>query len=97
MTNHHEAGEDIFRLPPVSLLRMPPCEEEEAGGEEYVTDHDTESEMGEEDNSDPLISSVDASSAPVANLLYLSDQVRTRDNVGAGSLGMYDCIHGDHL
>lgn len=78
MSDRHEASDDMFRLPPVSLLRMPLCEEEGTGAEGGMMDHDTESEMGEgeEDNPDPLMSSEDANSTPVAaNLLYLSDQV----------------------
>lgn len=87
MTDRHEASEDMFRLPPVSLLRTPPCEEADGGlgaaggaggaGEVCVGDQDTESEMGEgeEDPSDPLLSSEDAGSTQAANLLYLSDQV----------------------
>ena len=78
MSDRHEASDDMFRLPPVSLLRMPPNEEEGSGSESCAADQDTESEMGEVEEDvhpDPLISS---GSAVPANLLYLSDQVRKR-------------------
>ncbi len=82
MGDRHETSEEMFRLPPVSLLRMPPCEEEAgSGGEGFLgADQDTESEMGEteEDSSLLLVPSGLESSSTVptgSNLLYLSDQV----------------------
>ena len=82
MSDRREASEEMFRLPPVSLLRMPPCEEEASSsvGEGFTGgDQDTESEMGEteEDSSLMLVpSGLDSSTGPGAsNLLYLSDQV----------------------
>lgn len=78
MSARHESGEEMFRLPPVSLLRMPPCEEEGAsGGESCLADQDTESELGESEEDASLLlgsSGLDAV-PPGSNLLYLSDQV----------------------
>ncbi len=81
MSDRREASEEMFRLPPVSLLRMPPCEEEasSSGGEGFAGGNDTESEMGETEEDASLIlvpSGLDSSTVPGAsNLLYLSDQV----------------------
>lgn len=81
MSDRHETSDDMFRLPPVSLLRMPPCEEE-GSGEGFNTDQDTESELGEAEEDSSLVLGplppMDATSAVPAdsNLLYLSDQVR---------------------
>ena len=75
MSDRHETSEEMFRLPPVSLLRMPPCDEE-VGGDGGVADQDTESEMGEGEDEALAPSMEHASSlAAGSNLLYLSDQV----------------------
>lgn len=71
MSDRHETSEEMFRLPPVSLLRVPPCEEE-MGRDGGVADQDTESEMG--DVEDDTIT-IDPLAGP-SNVLYLSDQVR---------------------
>ena len=75
MTDRHETSEEMFRLPPVSLLRMAPYEEE-VSVEGHVAEQDTESEMGEGED-DTLASSLDHTPSLTAgsNLLYLSDQV----------------------
>ena len=83
MSDRHEASEDMFKLPPVSMLRMPPCEEEAggAGGEGFAGgDQDTESEIGETEEDASLVlvpSGLESSSTggAASNLLYLSDQV----------------------
>ena len=82
MSDRHETSDDMFRLPPVSLLRMPPCEEEAASSGEGFggADQDTESEMGETEEEASLLlvpSGIESSSAghTASNLLYLSDQV----------------------
>ena len=80
MSDRRKTGEDIFRLPPASLLRVPVCEDEPvegAGG--GGVDHDAESEMGdgEEELTSMGVPAIDASSTATtgSNLLYLSDQV----------------------
>ena len=77
MSDRRKTGEDIFRLPPASLLRVPTCEDDpvEGGG----VDNDAESEMGdgEEEMTGIGVPTHDASSTATtgSNLLYLSDQV----------------------
>ncbi len=80
MSDRHETSEEMFRLPPISLLRMPPSEEEGSGDSSPSTeDPDTESEMGDDDSpSNPLDNSMEANS----NLLYLSEQVRIEEGEG---------------
>ena len=86
MSDRRKTGEDIFRLPPASLLRVPVCEDDhvEAGGGGGTAggggvDHDAESEMGdgEEEMTSIGVPAHDASSTATtgSNLLYLSDQV----------------------
>ena len=83
MSDRRKMGEDIFRLPPASLLRVPACEDEPvegaAGGSGGGADHDAESEMGdgEEEMTSMGVPAHDASSTATtgSNLLYLSDQV----------------------
>ena len=79
MSDRHENSEEMFSLPLVSLLRMPPCEEE-GSGDGCVMDQDTESEMGDGEEESSIVlppPPMDAtSSMPTgSNLLYLSDQV----------------------
>ena len=95
MSERQETSEDMFRLPPASLLRMPTVSEDEGvGGDGCGTDQDAESEMGEgeEDTSLGLISAMDASSGAVpvgSNLLYLSDQVREGGREGGRGGGRW--------
>ena len=80
MSDRRKTGDDIFRLPPASMLRVPLCDDEpmEGGGGDQA---DSESKMGEGDEELPNIGiglpSHDASSTATtgSNLLYLSDQV----------------------
>ena len=78
MSDRREVSDEMFRLPPVSLLRMPPCEDE-GSSEGGTGDQDTESEMGDgEDESSGVLPPMDTGGsaiAPESNLLYLSDQV----------------------
>ena len=78
MSDRRRTGEEIFRLLPASLLRVPACEDEPL--DSATVDHDAESEMG--DAEEEITGSVgvpahDASSTATtgSNLLYLSDQV----------------------
>ena len=86
MSDRRKTGEDTFRLPPASLLRVPVCEDEPVeggsgagGGGGGGVDHDAESEMGdgEEEMTSMGVPVHDASSTATtgSNLLYLSDQV----------------------
>ena len=79
MSDRRKTGEDIFRLPPASLLRVPVCEDDPV--ESARVDHDAESEMGdgEEEMASMGVPAHDASSTATtgSNLLYLSDQVTT--------------------
>ena len=85
MADRRKTGEEIFRLPPASLLRVPVCEDEPveggggASGGGGGVDHDAESEMGdgEEEMTSMGVPAHDASSTATtgSNLLYLSDQV----------------------
>ena len=72
MSDRRKTSEELFRRPPVSLLRVPVCEDETLEG-------DTESEMGdgEEEATSVGAPAHDASSTATtgSNLLYLSDQV----------------------
>ncbi len=78
MADRRETSDDMFGLPPLSLLRTPPCEEE-GSGEGSLVDLDTESEIGDGEDDIVLVPpgmetggvSINAGS----NLLYLSDQV----------------------
>jgi hypothetical protein len=87
MSDRRKTGEEIFRLPPASLLRVPVCEDEpvEGGGGAGGggVDHDAESEMGdgEEEMTSIGVPAHDASSTATtgSNLLYLSDQVGSDD------------------
>lgn len=76
MSDRHETSDEMFRLPPVSLLRIPSYEEEGEGS--AAVDLDTESEMGEAEDDLRAVPSMDTSSAVPASLLYLSDQVREK-------------------
>lgn len=88
MADRRKTGEEIFRLPPASLLRVPVCEDEPveggggASGGGGGVDHDAESEMGdgEEEMTSMGVPAHDASSTATtgSNLLYLSDQVRLK-------------------
>lgn len=78
LSDGRKIGEEMFRLPAASLLRVPVCEDEPM--DSAGVDHDAESEMG--DGEEEMTSSVgvpahDASSTATtgSNLLYLSDQV----------------------
>lgn len=73
MSDRRKTGDDIFRLPPASMLRVPLCDDDPVEG----GDHDAESKMGEGEEELPGIGvpAHDASSTATAgsNLLYLSD------------------------
>lgn len=83
MSDRRKTGEEIFRLPPVSLLRKREDEPaDNGGGGGGGADHDAESEMGdkEEEITSIGVPAHDASSTATtgSNLLYLSDdQVHT--------------------
>ena len=65
-------------MPLVSLLRVPACEEEGGASEEGVVgDHDTESEMGEDEPQSVGGLAHDASSTVTtgSHLVFFSDQV----------------------
>ena len=86
MSDRHETCEEMFRLPPISLLRTFPSEEEGSGeGSPSSADPDTESELGDgEEDSLPAPLENSGLSAAGANLLYLSDQV---GGAGVGGWG----------
>lgn len=75
MSDRHKTSMEMFSLPPTSLLRVPVVEEE--GGGEGGVEADTESEMGDGEESVGGVLTHDASSTATigSNPLYLSDQV----------------------
>ena len=78
MSERARVCEEVFRMPLVSLLRVPVCEEEGVANEEGATgDHDTESEMGEDEPQSVGALTHDASSTVTtgSHLVFLSDQV----------------------
>ncbi|CAI8024034.1 E3 ubiquitin-protein ligase UBR5 [Geodia barretti] len=79
MTDRHKVAEEMFRLPPVSLLREQPMELSEQGGEGVSGD---ESEAGDGEESVAGVGGQDASSTATigSNLLYLSDEQDSTDN-----------------
>ena len=75
MGDRHKTAMEMFTLPPTTLLRVPVVEEE--GGGEGGADADTESEIGDGEESVGGVPTHDASSTATigSNPLYLSDQV----------------------
>ena len=75
MGDRHKTAMEMFILPPTTLLRVPVVEEE--GGGEGGADADTESEIGDGEESVGGVPTHDASSTATigSNPLYLSDQV----------------------
>ena len=83
MSDRHETSEEMFRLPPVSLLRMMPSEEEGSGDSSTSNaDPDTESEMGDAEDDSLATPMENSSLTGASNLLYLSDQVRRDGSSG---------------